>query len=323
MIKRTLALTLALIFIFSTVLHATTASQLTQRQLDRIEEVRQRFLDCEEFEQLLKLSTRGFNESLHLAYVARYLEITVEELEEIVEAEREARRNARTQWALENVPNTVWDTLSPKILAKNPNLIRGKEGWFTAVDKYLTPFFLELRQESQQLQLPNRRLTEEEREAWIDHYWYHGGPTEYEKEVVRLINEIRREHRLQPVVWCNNLGMAARFYTQQQTQLGPIREDRAFGHNFGPYATNPNATHGASREVTLAFGGNPGRINGGNGGIRRESAQAKVDSWMRSAGHRRFILATNVRYVGVGSFERDVPGQQEWTYLLMTPNPSN
>ena len=307
MIKRTLAITLALCFFLSTNLHATLPAQLTQRQLDRIEEVRQRFLDCEEFEQLLKLSTRGFNTNLELAYVARYLEITVEELEKITESEREARRNARTNWEWDNVPNTVNDTLLPKILSRYStvkDLSPGGRDWVSAIRSYLTPFFLELRKESQQLQLPNRRLSEEERNAWIDHYWYHGGPTEYEKEVVRLINEIRREHRLQPVVWCNNLGMAARFYTQQRSQLASIGDRGATSHHFGPY--------GGSRYVTRVFD----RFLRGSVSSGRSLAQSIVDSWMRSTSHRTIILRPDHRIVGAGAFESDIPGIPETTYVI-------
>ena len=86
---------------------------------------------------------------------------------------------------------------------------------------------------------------------------------------------------------------AARFYSQTMTQWGR-------GHNVGPYATNPNAAHGASANVAAAFGANL-RWGGGNGGFTAGTAEDVVNQWMNSDGHSRYILSPEHRYIGAGS----------------------
>lgn len=143
--------------------------------------------------------------------------------------------------------------------------------------------------------LPNRRLTNAERQNWITEYREMGGASAFELEVVRLINEVRAEHNLSYLQIDDILMMSARFYAQILADL-----DLPLGHNEGPYATNPNASHGASANVARAFGGQL-RWNGGNGSAGRRTPEGVVDGWMNSAGHRRYILSPEHRYIGVGT----------------------
>ena len=144
------------------------------------------------------------------------------------------------------------------------------------------------------IELPNRRLTNAERNAWIDRYNELGGANAFELEIVRLINEIRTAHNLATLEIDVNLMMAARFYTETMYAFG-----RRIGHNIGPYATNPNAGHGASANIAAAFGATLswGGGNGG-GGI---TPQMQVDDWMNSPPHRRYVLSPEHRFIGVGS----------------------
>ena len=288
MIKKTLAITLALCFILTTILHAQPTTQTTSPTFGSFEYAHP---DPDAFFERV-LYRRADRLRVQMEFRDLYLGMTPIEWDEIPwDDEGWAFRQSLIARFNETHANTTYEEM-----------------------------LLQLIHNSHEMWLPNRRLTEEEREAWIDHYWYHGGPTEHEKEIVRLINEIRRENRLQPVVWCNNLGMAARFYTQQQTQLGLVREERTLGHNFGPYATNPNASHGASREVARVFGNVLVGWNAGNSAMRQITAQNTVRGWMNSAGHRRFILSPGVRFVGVGSFRSDIPGSINFDYLFMNSN---
>ncbi|MCL1878709.1 MAG: hypothetical protein FWF80_07615, partial [Defluviitaleaceae bacterium] len=41
--------------------------------------------------------------------------------------------------------------------------------------------------------LPDRRLTTDERQAWVDNYWAQSGPTAFELEVAAVVNRIRVE----------------------------------------------------------------------------------------------------------------------------------
>jgi uncharacterized protein YkwD len=144
--------------------------------------------------------------------------------------------------------------------------------------------------------LPDRRLTEAERQEWIDNYIELGGPSYFELELVDLVNEIRAQYGLSEVAIDDALMMAARFYTQTMSQL-----NTGLGHNMGPYAV-PGATHGASRAVAEAFGAQLTLWNGGNAGQGRHTPEAQVDAWMDSQAHRTFILSEEHRYIGVGRF---------------------
>ncbi|MCL2044040.1 MAG: CAP domain-containing protein [Treponema sp.] len=157
--------------------------------------------------------------------------------------------------------------------------------------------------------LPDRRITDAERNAWIADYRKFGGPTTVELEVIRLINNVRANNSLSQVARDDALMMAARFYAQQAWDLRGL--GYRGGHNFGPYADNQSATHGASANVAAAFGGRL-RWNGGNwyssGNL---SAEFLVNGWMNSEGHRNYILSPEHRFIGAGHF----PGGISYMYL--------
>jgi len=143
--------------------------------------------------------------------------------------------------------------------------------------------------------IPNRRLTDGERQAWIDNYFALGGPSAFELEIVELVNVVRAQNGLSQVAIDDTLMLAARFYAQTMYDL-----NTGLGHNMGPYAVAGD-THGASRAVAEAFGG---RLlwNGGNAGMGHATVQGQMNAWMASAGHERFILSAEHRYIGVGRF---------------------
>ncbi|MCL1986831.1 MAG: stalk domain-containing protein [Firmicutes bacterium] len=155
--------------------------------------------------------------------------------------------------------------------------------------------------------LPNRRLTEEERQEWINDYNSLGGAAEFELEIIVLINVIRAENNLSTVSADPALMMAARFYAQTMEDFAAI------GHNVGPYA-EPNATHGASRNIADAFGGRM-TWNGGNAAGAFENPQATVDAWMASSAHRTYILAPEHNFIGVGNFGG-------FNYMMFAPESS-
>lgn len=161
--------------------------------------------------------------------------------------------------------------------------------------------------------LPNRRLTDTERQEWIADYIALGGPTANELEVIRLVNIERANHNLSQVAMDEVLMMAARFYAQQAHDLQGLHTG---SHNFGPYATNPDARHGASANVAAAFGGRL-RWNGGNWfGGGSMTAEDLVQGWMNSDGHRRYILSPEHRFIGIGQFPGGI------SYLFLSDNAS-
>ena len=159
--------------------------------------------------------------------------------------------------------------------------------------------------------LPNRRLTDAERNEWIADYIALGGPTAVELEVVRLVNIERANHGLVEVQIDDRLMMAARFFAQQHNDLRGLYTG---GHNFGPYADTPGQgwyPWGASYNVARAFGGNL-RWGGGNWfGGGSMTAEALVTGWMNSQGHRNYILSPEHRFIGVGQF----PGGISYLFL--------
>ena len=170
--------------------------------------------------------------------------------------------------------------------------------------------------------LPNRRLREAERDAWIDEYWLMGGPSAFELEVIRLVNVIRREHNLTPLQIDFTLSMAARFYAQTMANLNTY-----LGHNEGPYRdasspiTETSRGHGASAEIARVFGGNL-RWNGGNGGAGRlNNPAAMVQAWMDSPGHRAYILSPEHRFIGAGNHVGGRWGV--FHYLFLSENASD
>jgi len=170
--------------------------------------------------------------------------------------------------------------------------------------------------------LPNRRLTDAERQEWIADYIDFGGATAVELEVIRLINIERANYGLSQVQMDNSLMLAARFFAQQAHDLRGIWTypvgvyPAGRSHNFGPYASNPSARHGASANVAEAFGANL-RWNGGNWfSSGTMSASSLVSGWMNSPGHRNYILSPEHRFIGVGQFPGGV------SYLFLTDQAS-
>ena len=154
--------------------------------------------------------------------------------------------------------------------------------------------------------LPNRRLTDAERQAWIDNYNAMGGATALELEVIRQVNLVRAEHGLAQVSIDPALMKAARFYSQTMSTFGGL------GHNKGPYTPDPRLWQGASGNVAMAFGGRQGDWHGGNGIGGVGTAEGAVRGWMNSPGHRDFMLCPGHRYAGFGLYRGPA-------YLFLAP----
>ena len=169
--------------------------------------------------------------------------------------------------------------------------------------------------------LPNRRLTDAERNAWIADYRAMGGPTSVELEIIRLINIERANRNLSQLELDETLMMAARFFAQQAADIGRVYGIRAHAggsnsHNFGPYADNPNARSGASFNVSVAFGANMSWLGGNWFGGGNSPAETVVRSWMGSQGHQDYILHANHNFIGVGQFPGGI------TYLFLSARAS-
>jgi len=163
-----------------------------------------------------------------------------------------------------------------------------------------------------QIVLPNRRLTDEETQEWIAEYHAMGGASAFELEVIRLINEVRREHNLVELRIHPELMLASRFYAQTLANalFAEIRHTIPGGtaHNFGPY--------GGSGGTAQAFGiRNRQGANLATGGWTPEVV---VNIWMNSPPHRANLLRAGIRYVGVGA--QQIEAGPPYTYFMSAPS---
>jgi len=142
-------------------------------------------------------------------------------------------------------------------------------------------------QPASSITIPNRRLTVQERQEWIDEYMEMGGATAFELEVVRLVNVERVAQGLNPVELCHTLMLAARFYAQTMANL-----NTTLGHREGPY--------GGSFETADAFGDRMVGLRAANGIAGRWTPADAVQGWMDSPGHRANILNPNITRMGTG-----------------------
>jgi uncharacterized YkwD family protein/spore coat assembly protein SafA len=107
----------------------------------------------------------------------------------------------------------------------------------------------------------------------------------YEKEVVRLVNEIRVKNGLRELTYDWQLSRVARIKSQD------MRDNRYFSH------TSP--TYGSPFDMMKSFGISY-RSAGENIAKGQSSPEAVVRAWMNSPGHRANILSKSFTHIGVG-----------------------
>lgn len=120
----------------------------------------------------------------------------------------------------------------------------------------------------------------------------------YEAEVVRLVNDIRRQNGLQPLTANWELSRVARYKSQDMLDRG------YFSHN--------SPTYGSPFQMITAFGLSY-RTAGENIAKGYSSPQAVVNAWMNSSGHRANILNGSYSQIGVGY----VPQGNYWTQMFI------
>lgn len=121
---------------------------------------------------------------------------------------------------------------------------------------------------------------------------------EYEKEVVRLVNEERTKNGLKPLTYDWELGRVARIKSQD------MRDNKYFSH------TSP--TYGSPFQMMKSFGIKY-RSAGENIARGQRTPKAVVDAWMNSSGHRANILNPSFTHIGVGY----VSNGSYWTQMFV------
>ncbi len=123
--------------------------------------------------------------------------------------------------------------------------------------------------------------------------------TEYEKEVVRLVNAERAKSGLSPLTYDWELSRVARYKSQD------MKDNNYFSH------TSP--TYGSPFQMMKSFGITY-RTAGENIARGYKTPEAVVNGWMNSSGHRANILNSSFTRIGVGY----VPNGHYWTQMFIS-----
>lgn len=122
--------------------------------------------------------------------------------------------------------------------------------------------------------------------------------TDYEQEVIRLVNEIRQKNGLKALSYDWELSRVARFKSQD------MKDNRYFAHSSPVYGTPFQMI----RNFGISF-----RSAGENIARGYSTPQAVVNGWMNSSGHRANILNAGYTHIGVGY----VSGGNYWTQMFI------
>lgn len=159
-----------------------------------------------------------------------------------------------------------------------------------------------IEEETFTMRLPNRKLTEQELTEWINEYDSKGGASEFELEVVKLVNIEREKEGLQPLEISDALMKSARFKSQEMVDLdyfshaSPVYNKKSnditipemFGHENEIFKLTGNGTLSGAGE----------NISGTKGAYG--VPLSPVSLWINSEGHKRAILDKEAKTVGVG-----------------------
>lgn len=121
----------------------------------------------------------------------------------------------------------------------------------------------------------------------------------YESEVIRLVNEIRKQNGLKELTTDWQLSRVARYKSQD------MKNNNYFSH------TSP--TYGSPFDMMKSFGISY-RSAGENIAKGQKTPQAVVNAWMNSAGHRANILNSSYTHIGVGY----VASGNYWTQMFIS-----
>jgi len=122
--------------------------------------------------------------------------------------------------------------------------------------------------------------------------------TNYESEVVRLVNEKRAQNGLAKLTADWELSRVARYKSQD------MKDNKYFSH------TSP--VYGTPYQMMKSFGITY-KSAGENIAMGQRTPQAVVNAWMNSAGHRKNILNPSFTRIGVGY----VASGNYWTQMFI------
>jgi len=106
--------------------------------------------------------------------------------------------------------------------------------------------------------------------------------------VFQLVNQERVSRGLAPYMWNSQLAVASQRHAQDMVAQDYFSHTSLDGRDFGDRADDANYD-GSPRGENIAAG--------------QGSAEAVMQSWMNSAGHRDNILSTSSNEIGIGLHE--------------------
>ncbi len=120
----------------------------------------------------------------------------------------------------------------------------------------------------------------------------------YEKEVVRLVNEVRVQNGLEELTYNWELSRVARYKSQD------MKDNRYFSHTSPVYGT----PFQMMKDFAITY-----RSAGENIARGHRTPQEVVNAWMNSSGHRANILNASFTQIGVGY----VADGNYWTQMFI------
>ena len=123
--------------------------------------------------------------------------------------------------------------------------------------------------------------------------------TSYEREVIRLVNQKRRENGVEELIYDWELCRVARIKSQD------MKDNGYFSHNSPIY--------GSPFQMMKNFGIKY-KSAGENIAKGQATPEAVVNAWMNSSGHRANILNSSFTHIGVGY----ASGGSYWTQMFIS-----
>jgi len=119
--------------------------------------------------------------------------------------------------------------------------------------------------------------------------------------ITALINKIRREHGVQPLVLHNQLRHVAQLQSDQMAKTGKLKHSVGFGNGFRSRMHRVGIYAMAAENIAAG----------------QRDAAAVFAAWMRSEGHRHNMLDPDFAYYGLArATSEKKPAYPYWTLIL-------
>ena len=131
--------------------------------------------------------------------------------------------------------------------------------------------------------------------------------TELEQEVLRLVNIERKKENLAPLEWSDELAYSARYHAKDMAFDNYFKHD-SYDRKNGKL----EVVCETFERVQIFF--KSGFACAENISAGRSTAEATVEGWMNSPGHKANILDKSSKYLGVGYYMKE---GSDWTHYCV------